>query len=319
MPKGKSKTRPHNERSRGLSRSSPRGSVQASSAASHSLASTRMQLNESEAVPSPSPVAAEVSASQGMPVESLLPSQLLEMLVAKVADEVSRRFATVLLAQPTTPGSSQLTEVAVCSSSSTPQPTFASPSTNGSAPIRSSASPEDMASSVVQQSVANAANSLTGLAVQAPLEMPGQLFQSARLPVEARVSEKLRAKIWSNEYIDFGSPLTNPAFENQYRLTFQGADSGPVPSLCLEPVSKPTCKKLQSVESWLNSFHVFVAIYTKKFPHEAPALMKYREIIQDLAGRGHNWKFYDENFRFLRQAHHTSMPSDRIQGELWLK
>ena len=62
-----------------------------------------------------------------------------------------------------------------------------------------------MASSVIQQSVVNAANSLTGLAVQDPLEMPGQLFQSAGLPVDARGSEKLRAKIWSNEYIDFDS------------------------------------------------------------------------------------------------------------------
>ena len=43
--------------------------------------------------------------------------------------------------------------------------------------------------------------------------------------------------------------------------------------------------------------------------------MKYGEIIQDLAGRGHNWKFYDENFRFLRQTHYTTMPWDRIQGE----
>ena len=65
--------------------------------------------------------------------------------------------------------------------------------------------------------------------------------------------------------------------------------------LSLEPVSKP--KKLQSVESWLSSFHVFVAIYTKKFPHEGPALKKYGEIIHDLAGRGHNWKFYDEKFQ----------------------
>ena len=61
-----------------------------------------------------------------------------------------------------------------------------------------------MASSVVQGSVANAANSLTGLAVQAPLEMPDQLFQSAGLPFDARVSEKLRAKIWSND-----SPLNH--------------------------------------------------------------------------------------------------------------
>ena len=29
--------------------------------------------------------------------------------------------------------------------------------------------------------------------------------------------------------------------------------------------------------------------------------------------------FCDENFRFLRQAHHITMPWDRIQGELWLK
>ena len=162
MPKAKSKTHPHNESPRA------RGSVQARSAASHSLASTRVQVNESGAVPSPSSVATpQGSASQGMPVESL-PSSI-------------------------------------------------------------STSPEVMASSVVQQSVANAANSLTGLAVQAPLEMPGQLFQSAGLPVDARVSEKLRAKIWSNEYIDFGSLFTNPVFENQHRLTFQGADSGPVP------------------------------------------------------------------------------------------
>lgn len=47
--------------------------------------------------------------------------------------------------------------------------------------------------------------------------------------------------------------------------------------------------------------------------------MKYGEIIQDLAGRGHNWKFYDENLRFLGQAHHAALPWDRIHGELWLK
>lgn len=47
--------------------------------------------------------------------------------------------------------------------------------------------------------------------------------------------------------------------------------------------------------------------------------MKYCEPIQDLAGRGHNWKFYDENFHFLRQTHHSALPWDRIHNELWLK
>ena len=32
--------------------------------------------------------------------------------------------------------------------------------------------------------------------------------------------------------------------------------------------------------------------------------MKYGDIVQDLADRGQNWRFYDENFRFLRQTQH---------------
>ena len=101
--------------STGPSCSSPRNSVQASSAASHSLASTRVQADESGAVLSPSSEAVpQASTSQGMPVETVLPPHFLETLIGKVADEVSRRFSTVLPAQPTTPASSQLTEVAVC-------------------------------------------------------------------------------------------------------------------------------------------------------------------------------------------------------------
>lgn len=195
MPKAETKTRPHSERSTGPSRSSPRTCVQASSAASHSLALTQVQAEESGAVLSLSSVdVPQASTSKGMPVESVLPPQFLETLFGKVADEVSRRLSAVLPAQPTTPGSSQLTERAVCSSSSTSMSTFASPSTSVPAPTSSSASPEDVASSVVQQTVANAENSLTGLAVQAPLEMPGQLFQSAGLPVGAHVSKKITSK-----------------------------------------------------------------------------------------------------------------------------
>jgi hypothetical protein len=38
-----------------------------------------------------------------------------------------------------------------------------------------------------------------------------------------------------------------------------------------------------------------VGVYTSKYPSEAPALMKYGDIVRDLASRGHNWGFYDEN------------------------
>lgn len=199
------------------------------------------------------------------------PLSFLETLVIKVADEVSHRFTAVLSTQFAILGSSQLTEVAVCPSLSIPTSTVASDSISalsvldrGLAPTSSSRFSEELASLIVRLSVATAANSLTGPSLRAPLELPGQLFQSAGLAVDAHVSEKLGAKIWNHEYIDFGSLLINPVFENQYGLTFRGADSGPVLSLCLEPVSKP--KNILSFELWLARFHVFVAIYTKKFP-----------------------------------------------------
>ena len=152
MPKAKTETRPHSERSKGLSRTSPGNSVQASSTASHSLVSTRVQANGSGAILSPSSVAiSQAFSSQGMPFKSVLPPHFLETLVAKVTDEVSHRFSTVLPAQTTTPASSQLTEVSACSSSSTSMSTFASPSTSGPDPTSSPASPEGVASSVVQQ------------------------------------------------------------------------------------------------------------------------------------------------------------------------
>ena len=131
------------------------------------------------------------------------------------------------------------------------------------------------------------------------------------LPVGVRVTDKLREKILKDEFIDFGSLLVNPVLANQYHLTVQNAESGPLPSLCIAPIAKT--KKVTSIETWLSSFHIFVGIYTKQFPHEAPALMKYCETIQDLAGRGHNWKFYDKNFRFLRQTHHSALPWDHTR------
>ena len=36
--------------------------------------------------------------------------------------------------------------------------------------------------------------------------------------------------------------------------------------------------------------------------------MKYGEIIKDLAARGHNWSYYDQNFRFLRQRQASAFP-----------
>ena len=51
-----------------------------------------------------------------------------------------------------------------------------------------------------------------------------------------------------------------------------------------------------------------MGVYKQKYPSEAPKLMKYSEIIRDLAVRGYNWRYYDENFRYLRPKDPTAYP-----------
>ena len=104
----------------------------------------------------------------------------------------------------------------------------------------------------------------------------------------------------------------HPVLVDQYQITTNNSDSGFISSLCLEPWAKH--KNDTTIETWLSNFHVFVGPYTKQFPHEGPALMKFGEIIQDLAMKGHK-----ENFRFLRHPHHLALLWDQIHGELWLK
>ncbi|CAB4027902.1 Cortactin-binding 2, partial [Paramuricea clavata] len=100
-------------------------------------------------------------------------------------------------------------------------------------------------------------------------------------------------------------------------LLTRGSNGGLPASFCLEPAAKPT--KILNIEAWLQAFHIFVGVYTQRYPVEAPALMKYGQTIQDLAARGLNWRFYDENFRFLRQTQRTLVPWGSIHGELWLR
>jgi hypothetical protein len=47
--------------------------------------------------------------------------------------------------------------------------------------------------------------------------------------------------------------------------------------------------------------------------------MKYGQTIRDLAVRGQNWPYYDENFRCLRRTQASLVPWGSIHGELWLR
>ena len=67
-----------------------------------------------------------------------------------------------------------------------------------------------------------------------PTEKPEKTFSSVTFDLESRVSDRVKAKIWANEYVDFGSLLTVSPDESMYRISV--TDDHDHPSLCLEHV-----------------------------------------------------------------------------------
>jgi hypothetical protein len=48
---------------------------------------------------------------------------------------------------------------------------------------------------------------------------------------------------------------------------------------------QPPTYGFENISHWLSAFHIFVSIYSEKYPKETGSLMKYADIIQNLARR----------------------------------
>ena len=145
---------------------------------------------------------------------------------------------------------------------------------------------------------------------------PKQFFSSVSVSLSSRVSSKVKAKIWSNEYLDFGTLLSFSPNNQKYSLSLASSDGETTrPHLTLEP-SQPV-KKIQTINQWLSAFNIFVAIYSEKLPTDTPKLMKYCEIVRDIAAKPGDWLYYDEQFRFIRQSAPAQYPWDAIHWELY--
>jgi len=122
------------------------------------------------------------------------------------------------------------------------------------------------------------------------LENSGQIgFSSLALELGEGVTEKIKAKVWANEYLDFGLLLSVAPSPDRYSISINTSTPSLGAQLTLEP-SKPP-KKITNINQWISAFNAFVAIYVVRFPHEAPKLMKYCEIVRDIAAKFGDWVF----------------------------
>ena len=117
-------------------------------------------------------------------------------------------------------------------------------------------------------------------------DRPRNVFTPTNLSIDCRVPAKLKAKIWAHEYFDFWFAACQLPYGAT--VTFVCNHIGslwfPRPSHPVRGAHK--AKPLTSIDTW--TFQIFVGVYTSKFPQEAPALMKYGEVISKLKARGAN-------------------------------
>ena len=136
------------------------------------------------------------------------------------------------------------------------------------------------------------------------------------VPLASCISDKIQSKIWANEYVDFGTLLQRSyANDSKYNFVVQASPSTDRPVISLEPAQKS--KRIATIDQWLTAFQIFVAIYAVRFQNDAPASMKHSETVRDLAAKNAPWRYYDENFHFLRQK--KLFPWDQIHWKLWLE
>ena len=178
-----------------------------------------------------------------------------------------------------------------------------------------------LSQATVPAPVASVLHNITGEAnfIQvSPSSQPAlPTFHSVNVPIDANVSPKIKTKIWAHEFIDFGILLSSGAGDTRYHLSLSSPHGSSLPTLSIEPSQKP--KAVPNIDAWTSAFQIFVGVYAAKFPIDAPALMKYSEVVRDLAARGADWRFYDTQFRLLRQSNPTEFPWGSTHWELWIR
>lgn len=128
-------------------------------------------------------------------------------------------------------------------------------------------------------------------------------------PLDLGIDSKIKGKIWANQFIDLYTLLPSKRKE---RLEL--VDNGDGVIRC----KKSTSGSITSIDHWLEAFHVFVAIYTAKYPTEAPSLMRHMNIVHKLAKQAGDEAalFYDEQFRLWREDQPELLPWGMINSEL---
>lgn len=142
----------------------------------------------------------------------------------------------------------------------------------------------------------------------------GLTFTPASCPLGAAVNAKLKAKIWSDQYVDLAQLLPSDK-EDTYTVTV--SKQGGRPNFAVSPAGRP--KSIANIDQWTDAFAIYAAIRVERSPNEAGGLLKYLSTVRQLSRKCDPkwWAYYDTQFRHHREAVGSLSWGD-IHWELYL-
>jgi hypothetical protein len=135
---------------------------------------------------------------------------------------------------------------------------------------------------------------------------------SGVIPLGAHISQRIKEKIWNNEFMNLADLLPKLDFEDPWSVTLG-------PSLITMSKQSSKSRGPLTFYEWNEAFHIYMAIYIERFPSEAPNMLKYMSIVKDAYEmRGTQaFRTYDQSFRLLRAR--NNLPWQKPIDELFTK
>ena len=145
-----------------------------------------------------------------------------------------------------------------------------------------------------------------------PPGLSSTTFTNTLMPLAAQIPSKVKQQIWEGKYVDMGQLISNQAWDNVPQLSVdeQGAIS-------VQNSSRPAA--ITHIHSWSKAFRIFQAIMGVKYPEQAQSLIRYFELVCEMA---HNMGFkaahyYDCQFRMLKSI--SDLHWDTFHVEIYSK
>ena len=172
---------------------------------------------------------------------------------------------------------------------------------------------QNTAEHITGKGTLQAAHSDTNLEHVIP-QVDRDLLLTTHIPLSTMVKPSLKANIWANKFIDLSLLLTTDQ-QPSYDLICEPGDFDGTGGPQLK-WSQRKSVTIKYINQWTDAFNTFTAVYTERFPEQAPNLMKYMATVRRIAKKKGDWSMYDTKFRKLREIQ-PHLGWERVHNELY--